>query len=405
MFRKTDEEKVLRDPIHGYIHVDYQVVWDCINSRWFQRLRRIRQLGGAFMVYHTADHTRFGHSLGVYEIVRRMVTEVPDICEAFDERQKITVMLAGLLHDLGHGPFSHAFEAVTHSSHEAWTCRIIEEDPQLREILESCSKGLSHDVADVIRHQSKNPLLPQLVSAQLDADRMDYLLRDAYFTGTAYGEFDLERVLRVLRVANERIVIKESGIYAIENYIMARYHMYWQGYYHPTARSYENMLHGLFVRLQQLALQKRLPPTIPQFHTLAAGKKLSLQDYFMLDENACVYAFSLLEQADDPIVSDLAMRLRDRRLFAFAEASKANVRTMRNRLRKEGLDPKYYMCRDDVRQSPYVPYAGDAGGAIWVRMHGGEIKELEAASNIVWSLVHGPQRSDDRIYFPKEFSE
>lgn len=405
MFRKTDEEKVLRDPIHGYIHVDYQVVWDCINSRWFQRLRRIRQLGGAFMVYHTADHTRFGHSLGVYEIVRRMVTEVPDICEAFDERQKITVMLAGLLHDLGHGPFSHAFEAVTHSLHEAWTCRIIEEDPQLREILESCSKGLSHDVADVIRHQSKNPLLPQLVSAQLDADRMDYLLRDAYFTGTAYGEFDLERVLRVLRVADERIVIKESGIYAIENYIMARYHMYWQVYYHPTARSYENMLHGLFVRLQQLALQKRLPPTIPQFHTLAAGKKLSLQDYFMLDENACVYAFSLLEQADDPIVSDLAMRLRDRRLFAFAEASKANVRTMRNRLRKAGLDPKYYMCRDDVRQSPYVPYAGDAGGAIWVRMHGGEIKELEAASNIVWSLVHGPQRSDDRIYFPKEFSE
>ena len=237
MFLKTEEEKVLRDPIHGYIHVDYQVIWDCINSRWFQRLRRIRQLGGACMVYHTADHTRFGHSLGVYEVVRRMVMEVPDIREALDERQKITVMLAGLLHDLGHGPFSHAFEAVTHSSHEDWTYRIIEEDAQLRGILEGCSKGLSHDVADVIRHRSKNALLPQLVSAQLDADRMDYLLRDAYFTGTAYGEFDLERVLRILRVSDGRIVIKESGIYAIENYIMARYHMYWQVYYHPTARS------------------------------------------------------------------------------------------------------------------------------------------------------------------------
>ena len=405
MFLKTEEEKVLRDPIHGYIHVDYQVIWDCINSRWFQRLRRIRQLGGACMVYHTADHTRFGHSLGVYEVVRRMVMEVPDIREALDERQKITVMLAGLLHDLGHGPFSHAFEAVTHSSHEDWTCRIIEEDAQLRGILEGCSKGLSHDVADVIRHRSKNALLPQLVSAQLDADRMDYLLRDAYFTGTAYGEFDLERVLRILRVSDGRIVIKESGIYAIENYIMARYHMYWQVYYHPTARSYENMMHSLFSRLRLLALKNQLPLTIPQFHALAMGEKLNLQDYFILDESTCLYAFSLLEHAVDPIVRDLASRLRDRRLFAFAEATKENVRRVKNRLRKAGMDPKYYMCRDDVRQSPYVPYSGDRGGAIWVRMHGGVIKELEEASNIVWSLVHGPQRRDDRVYFPGEFSE
>lgn len=357
------------------------------------------------MVYHTADHTRFGHSLGVYEIARRMVMEVPDIRDALDERQKIIVMLAGLLHDLGHGPFSHAFEAVTHSCHEDWTCRIIEEDPQLKGILEDCDKGLSHDVADVIRHQSSNALLPQLVSAQLDADRMDYLLRDAYFTGTAYGEFDLERVLRVLRVAQGRIVIKESGIYAIENYIMARYHMYWQVYYHPTARSYENMMHCLFSRLHLLALEQKLPPTIPQFHTLATGEALGLEDYFVLDESACLYAFSLLEHASDPVVRDLSARLRDRRLFAFAEATEENVQLVQKRLSQRGLDVKYYMCRDDVRQSPYVPYAGDVGGAIWVRMHGGEIKELEAASNIVWSLVHGPQRSDDRVYFPKGILE
>ena len=131
MFRKTDEVKVLRDPVHGYIHVDYEAVWQCINSAWFQRLRRIRQLGGAYMVYHTADHTRFGHSLGVYEIVRRMVTEVPDISNALTEREKLTVMLAGLMHDIGHGPYSHAFEKVSGTSHEEYTCRIIEEDPDM----------------------------------------------------------------------------------------------------------------------------------------------------------------------------------------------------------------------------------------------------------------------------------
>ena len=117
MFCKTEEEKVLRDPVHVYIHVDYQVVWDCINSRWFQRLRRIRQLGGAYMVYHTAEHSRFGHSLGVYEIVRRMVTEIPDLKNSLSEKEKVTVMLAGLLHDIGHGPYSHALESVTKHSH------------------------------------------------------------------------------------------------------------------------------------------------------------------------------------------------------------------------------------------------------------------------------------------------
>ena len=105
VFKKTDEIKVMRDPVHGDVRVEYEVIWKLINSPWVQRMRRIRQLGGAFMVYHTADHSRFAHSLGVYEIVRRMVSEVPDIANALSEREKITVMAAGLLHDLGHGPY------------------------------------------------------------------------------------------------------------------------------------------------------------------------------------------------------------------------------------------------------------------------------------------------------------
>ena len=242
MFKKTTEEKVLRDPVHGYIHVDLQVVWDVINSSWFQRLRRIRQLGGAYVVYHCAEHSRFGHSLGVYELVRRMVSEVQDISNALNEREKVTAMLAGLLHDIGHGPYSHAFEGVTKTSHEEFTCRIIEENTEITRILEDCCEGLSKDVADVIRHESSNPLLSQLISSQLDADRFDYLLRDAYFTGTKYGEYDLERILRTMRVHDgKQLVIKESGVYAVENYIMARYHMYWQVYYHPVARSYETV--------------------------------------------------------------------------------------------------------------------------------------------------------------------
>lgn len=402
MYKHTTEEKVLRDPIHGYIHVDLQVVWDVINSAWFQRLRRIRQLGGAYMVYHCAEHSRFGHSLGVYEIVRRMVTEVPDIREALTEKEKVTVMLAGLLHDIGHGPYSHAFEGVTRTSHEVFTCRIIEEHTEITEILENCEKGLSHDVADVIRHTSQNPLLSQLISSQLDADRFDYLLRDAYFTGTKYGEYDLERILRTLRVQDGRqLAIKESGVYAVENYIMARYHMYWQVYYHPTARSYEIILHKLFRRMKDLGMDNVDPSVIELFYPIIKGQKMKLKDYFRLDEDSCGYGFMCLQEHQDPILRDLSERVLNRHLFAYADSSAAENRKLRSMLKDAGYDLRYYWGRDDVEQSPYTPY-GDVDESIWVKMKDGSTKELSNASNVVYSLIHGPVRDDNKVFFPEE---
>lgn len=335
MFAPTEEEKVLRDPVHGYIHVNLQVVWDAINSAWFQRMRRIRQLGGAYMVYHCAEHSRFDHSLGTYEIVRRMVTEVKDIADTLTEREKVTVMLAGLLHDIGHGPYSHAFEGVTETSHEEYTCRIIEEDTEITAILERCEKGLAKDVADVIRHTSANPLLTQLISSQLDADRFDYLLRDAYFTGTKYGEYDLERILRVMRVTDKnQLVVKESGVYAVENYIMARYHMYWQVYYHPVARSYECILHMLFRRLKDIGSDALPPEARPVFGPVISEDRINLNDYFKMDEYTFGYGFQCLCTCDDPIARDLAERLRDRRLFTYMDSTSSNNRSIRRKLEK-----------------------------------------------------------------------
>ena len=402
MYQKTEEMKVLRDPVHGYIHVELQVVWDCINSSWFQRLRRIRQLGGANMVYHSAEHTRFAHSLGVYEIVRRMVTEIPDIMASLNEDEKVTVMLAGLLHDIGHGPYSHSFESVTSTSHETYTCRIIEENTEITQILERTRKGLSRDVADVIRHKSSNPLLSQMISSQLDADRMDYLLRDAYFTGTTYGEFDMERIFRTLRIHNgSQLVIKESGVYAVENYIMSRYHMYWQIYYHPTARSYEYLLHALFRRLRDLR-DTEDPSLIPLFRPIALSEKITLDEYFALDEYSCGYAFESLTHHKDEIVRDLAVRIRDRKLFAYADSTPVTNRKLRRLLKDAGCDLNYYWGKDIVSQKPYVPYTGNTEGAIWVQMRDGSTKELSNASNIVYSLIHGPVQDDNKVYFPGE---
>jgi HD superfamily phosphohydrolase len=399
-FVRTAETKVLRDPVHGYIHVDYQIVWDCINSQWFQRLRRIRQLGGAYMVYHTAEHSRFSHSLGVYEVVRRMVSEVPDIAHALNEKEKVTVMLAGLLHDIGHGPYSHAFEPVSTLSHEEYSCRIIEEDPQLSGLLNRCRRGLAKEVADVIRHQSANPLLTQLISGQLDADRMDYLLRDAYFTGTKYGEFDLERILRTMRVADGKIVVKQSGVQAVENYIMARYHMYWQVYYHPVARSYECMLSSLFLRIRDQKLHHE-PGIVPLFEPLTEHRSLSLEEYFPLDENACGYGFACLKNGSDPVAADLAGRLLDRRLFEYQDRDPQSERQIRRKLKENGWDPRYYFCTDDVHQNPYTPYKGLGEEAIWILTDSGKIRELSNASVIVKSLTHGESRSDNKVFYPK----
>lgn len=400
MFERLDEVKVLRDPVHGYIHVEYQLIWDIINSAWFQRLRRIRQLGGAVMVYHCANHTRFDHSLGVYEIVRRMVTEVPDLNSELDEKEKLTVELAALLHDIGHGPYSHAFEAVTNTSHETYTCRIIEEDTEITKILEKGEKGLAKDVADVIRGTYKNPLLSQLISSQLDADRFDYLIRDAYFTGTKYGEFDMERILRTLRVEDGKLVVKESGVYAVENYIMARYHMYWQVYYHPVARSYECVLHMAFKRLKDLGTKKKDPSVIPLFHVIIQGGDIPLDIYFQLDEYSCSYGFAQLIHHRDPIMQDLARRLRDRDLFEYADSTPSFNRKMRASLKKAGYDLDYYWGRDEVEQNPYKPYSGEYSGSVWVRMKNGTTQELSNASNIVYSLIHGPKNDDNKVFFP-----
>ena len=400
---RTEEQKVLRDPIHGYIRIDYQVVWDVINSAWFQRLRRIRQLGGANMVYHCAEHTRFAHALGVYELVRRLVYEVDDINEVVDEDEKVIVMLAGLLHDIGHGPYSHAFEAITNTRHEEYTCRIIEDNTEITKILNEARKGLAKDVADVVRHKYKNKLLSQMISSQLDADRMDYLLRDAYFTGTAYGEFDLERIFRTIRIRDNKLVIKQSGIYAIENYIMSRYHMYWQVYYHPVARSYEYLLHSLFKRLKDLGDNDKA--IVPFLKPLLSKKKMDLDEYFELDDYSFNYCFANLVNHKDKIVKDLAMRLRDRHLFEYADNTAEITKLLKKKLKKAGYDDKYYWGKDVVRQRPYVPYQENEKGAIWILMKDGTTKEISNASTVVYSLIHGPNIDDNLVFFPLEIVE
>lgn len=404
MLTRTSEVKVMRDPIHGYIHVDLQVIWDCINAREFQRLRRIHQLGGDFQVYHTAEHTRFSHSLGVYEIVRRMVSEIPALSASLSPYEKCAVMLAGLLHDIGHGPFSHAFETVSNCHHELFTQRILLEDSEIHHILASVDKRLPQDVADIIGYRHSNDLLNQLVSGQLDADRMDYLLRDAYFTGTSYGAFDMERILRTIRICGSHVAVKASGIHSVEDYIMARYHMYWQVYLHPVARSYEIIVSMLFSRMKEI-WQK--DPSF--FHDLSmfvpflSDDEVSIQKLHQMDESAVLYGCSLLLGKKDRILRDLSQRILDRKLFEYVEYSAERLTDIKERTRQYGYDPRYYVYLDHVMQRPYSPYKGRKDShVIWIVDEDGKLSELSEKSAIVHALIHADVKEQQLIYYPLE---
>ena len=402
--KRLDETKVLKDPVHSYIHIHYEVIWNCLDSKEFQRLRRIRQLGGDFQVYPTAEHSRFSHSLGVYEIVRRMVTEVKTLCAELTEYEKVCVMLAGLLHDVGHGPFSHAFEHVTNHSHEEYTVKIILGNTELNSILRAVSKKMPEDIVSIIQHTYENDILNQIVSGQLDADRMDYLLRDSYFTATSYGQFDLERILRTMRVrktseGRKVIVVKHTGIHSVEDYIMARYQMYWQVYYHPVARSYEAVFIQLFNRLKDIFKDNKdyfedMKVLIP----FLEKAEVSEEEYFRLDENSLLYCCALIQDKDDVIAADLAKRLQNRKLFEYVDYNEENLAQIQNMLRENGYGEQYYLRIENIEASVYSPYKGRK---ILIEKLDGQIVALEKASTIVESITKGQTKKEGTIFFPR----
>lgn len=243
-------EKVFRDPVHNYIHINHQVIYDLVNAKEFQRLRRIKQVPTTAFTFHGAEHSRFSHCLGVYEIARR-VTEIFEekYPQVWDKEESLLTMTAGLLHDIGHGAYSHTFEKLFQTDHEAITQEIITNpETEINQILSRVAPDFPDKVASVINHSYPNKQVVQLISSQIDCDRMDYLLRDSYFSAANYGQFDLMRILRVIRPVENGIVFEKNGMHAVEDYIVSRFQMYMQVYFHPASRGVELTLQNLLKR-------------------------------------------------------------------------------------------------------------------------------------------------------------
>ncbi|KYG29278.1 HD domain-containing protein [Alkalihalobacillus trypoxylicola] len=407
---KLDEEKVFKDPVHRYIHVRDELIWELIGTREFQRLRRIRQLGTTYITFHGAEHSRFNHSLGVYEITRRIL-DVFKGRPQWDDQDRLLTLAAALLHDIGHGPFSHAFEKIYGTDHEEWTRKIILGDTEVNSILKRVHPAFPQEVSEVIEKTHPNKLITSIISSQIDADRMDYLLRDAYYTGVSYGQFDIERILRVMRPMEEQVVIKQSGMHAVEDYIMSRYQMYWQVYFHPVSRSAEVIINQILKRVKALFKQGYAFKQEPRHFFSFFDEKVSLEDYLRLDESITLYYFQVWQEEDDRILRDLCVRFLNRKLFKYVEFHPnqwmKDWATLERRFREIGLDPDYYLIVDSSSDLPYDfyrPGEEEERLPIHLLLPNGKMKELSRESDVV-EAISGKKRTDHKLYYPLDLLE
>lgn len=321
-------ERTYHDPLHGAIALNSSdpteaLLIKLIDTPAFQRLRRVRQLGPASLTFHGAEGSRFTHSLGVMAVARRAFDRIAKAYPQLQSHRPI-LLCAALLHDIGHGPFSHTSEEVFGSDHELWTRRILRESIPIRQLLDQFHPDLIDQIEQVYLKKYPLPLVWQLVSSQLDCDRLDYLLRDSYFTGTSYGKIDLDRILMALRYdpVSQQLVVARKGMAAIEHYLLVRYFMYAQVYNHRKNIAATWVLEQAFGRAKALLLAKQLAAD----ETVTAWvngdcDQMRLEQYLASDDGVFVYHLQRWQHCEDRVLADLCRRFLDRDLLKALEVT------------------------------------------------------------------------------------
>ncbi len=346
----TNKKKVFNDPVYGFITIPYDVLLDLIDHPWFQRLRRIRQLGQTHLVYPGALHTRFHHALGaMYLMIRAIETLRLKGHEVTVEEEKAT-LAAILLHDIGHGPFSHTLEhtIVEGVAHEELSLLFM---TRMNEQM-----GGRLDMAiRIFRGEYEKKFLNQLISGQLDMDRLDYLKRDSFYTGVTEGDVGSNRIIKMLNVADGELVIDEKAVYSIENFIVSRRFMYWQVYLHKTVVSADAMLINILKRARKLSQHRQLfaSPPLQRFlvhcyslHDFQTDETLLL-DFARLDDYDILCAIKVWTEDEDFILNTLCNQLLDRRLFRVEISKEAFTNEEKEKLVNE-LAKRFNISREDT---------------------------------------------------------
>jgi len=313
---QTNKLKIFNDPIYGFIGTPNELIFNLIAHPYFQRLRRISQMGLSYLVYPGAHHTRFHHALGCMHLMRKAIDVLRFKQIPISKEEENGLLAAILLHDIGHGPFSHALEfaLVPGLSHEALSLRIMEE-------LNVEFDGALDMALAIFKGEHPKKFMNQLVSGQLDVDRLDYLKRDSFYTGVTEGNISSERMITMLNVADGSLVVEEKGIYSVEKFLMARRFMYWQVYLHKTSLVAEQLLLKVIKRAKFLLHKEQPLPcseTLQYFLRLQENVAFDAQTLMLfskLDDVDVVYALKLWQDHPDFILSKLCGMLMNRDLL------------------------------------------------------------------------------------------
>ncbi|HKZ76839.1 MAG TPA: HD domain-containing protein [Pyrinomonadaceae bacterium] len=414
-------ERIYRDPVHNIIRLrtdtdEGELMMRLIDTPEFQRLRRIKQLGLGLYTYQGAEHSRFTHSLGAFHLMTRVLDRLNETHNIKSE-DRAAARAAALLHDVGHGPFSHVMEKVLGFHHESWTVEVLlSPETEVNRLLRSHSPELPARVAAIIEGQFQPSALGQLVSSQLDVDRMDYLLRDSLMTGAKYGIYDLEWIINALSIdeAGDRVYVAARGVYAVEEYLQARYYMFRQVYFHRTLRSAEAVLRSILRRALSL-MEKgsevwHAPGTA--FEKVLRRGSLSITEHLEIDDTDLLFHVKQWQTSTDPILTDLSRRFITRQLFKAIDLDmpvleRADFLTAaRQCVAHAGFDPEYYFIEDRASDVPYYNYYTISNDEPKSRIYVEDgfarprIREISEVSEVVRGLQRGYELH--RVCFPPE---
>ena len=346
-----NKRKIINDPVHGFITIPDDLIFDLIEHPYFQRLRQIKQLGLSHLVYPGANHTRFHHAIGAMHLMVKAIDVLRTKKVEISEEERLGAIVAILLHDIGHGPFSHTLEhsLLDKVHHEEVSLLFMQE-------LNRQFNGKLDTAIAIFNDTHPKKFLHQMVSGQLDMDRLDYLQRDSYFTGVEEGVIGSERIIKMLDVVDGNLVIEEKGIYSIENFIGARRIMYWQVYMHKTVVSSEHMMISILRRAKLLFQQHidlfaspSLKIFLKQDVSLDDFKTNTqwLQNFAMIDDNDIITSIKVWQSCDDKILSKLCTMLLTRKLFK-TEISKTEISQEKITQQKNKIAEKLNVSLEDV---------------------------------------------------------
>ncbi|MEC8407942.1 MAG: HD domain-containing protein [Bacteroidota bacterium] len=388
MMNKNKVSKILNDPVYGFITLNRGILLDLIDHPYFQRLSRIKQLGLTYLVYPGAHHTRFHHAVGAAYLMKQALSTFKELGVNIQREEERGALIAILLHDIGHGPYSHALEHsfLSGVSHENVS------EIFMRKLDEQYNGELSLAIR-IFRNEYHKKFLHQLVSSQLDMDRLDYLKRDSFFTGVSEGVVSNQRIIKMFDIVDDEILIKEKGIYSIEKFIVARRLMYWQVYLHKTVLSAEFLLAKIISRARELLCNGEklfVTPELNMFLTKNISKfeleqEVYLNAFASLDDNDIMTCIKVWMQSKDIVLSRLASMLIERKLLKVKISNTSFNDEQVNEIRKihqkelgmNDHEIKYFVFQEQMINNAYDPRKD----TIKIKYKDGTVKDITDASD------------------------